>query len=516
MLPRETPDDISHDFPAIPTTYYFADYVLSTEKASSDTIAFVNIIQQVRQDIDEATRLCLSTTVSNFLDAYLSKRTWIEDSLLEVHRALNEIGMDMDIAWGHDGDDGTIALKRKLEWGLKNQKKLLKRKQQLDQCHAQLTGAIHVMSTAELCWKLGDIAQEPIFEAPVRPWVPQDQRDALRGPLSQFSASERSQWNEGRETKYEDDKAYLQQGNLNVDLVSMYGEGTTDGTFESYTATIRQKELDTQDQENWNKNLNASDEDSDRTSVISQTDSIWSVASLDSTATGFSAASGYSPAQIETATKELLRIFLEHDNLASLYKIAMERAHIGPERLQRNVRRLLRAFAQDLQANADSELEKLAARLVSFKSAFVARSVIEKYEVKSLRTFAANLQPLHVSQKDDESSDEEEEEEKEEDIRDHVDEDLIEDLSAFRQFLAEGVAFAHFQRQLETFVRSRCVEAKGGGGEMEHSSRMLLSKSQMALESLFIAAGFLEPPIDPGMVRIRWRCVSQHEKWTRD
>jgi hypothetical protein len=297
----------------------------------------------------------------------------------------------------------------------------------------------------------------------------------------------------------------------------MYGEGTTDGTFESYTTTIPQKELDAQDQENWNKNLNTSDEDSDRASVISQTDSIWSVASLDSTATGFSAASGYSPAQIETATKELLRIFLEHDNLASLYKIAMERAHIGPERLLRNVRRLLRAFARDLQADADSELEKLAARLVSFKSAYVARSVIEKYEVKSLRTFAANLQPLHVSQKDDESSDEEEEVEEEEGYtEDHVDEDLIEDLSAFRQFLAEGVAFAHFQRQLEAFVRPKPVEVKGGGGEKEHSSRMLLSKSQIALESLFIAAGFLEPPIDPGMVRIRWRCVSQHEKWTRD
>jgi hypothetical protein len=183
-IPRETPDDSSHDFPAIPTTYYFADYVLSTEKASSDTVAFVNIIQQVRQDIDEATRLCLSTTVSNFLDAYPSKRTWIEDSLLEVNRALNEIGMDMDIAWGHDGDGGTIASKRKLEWGLKNQKKLLKRKQQLDQCHTQLTGGIHVMSTAELCWKPGAIAQEPIFEAPVRPWVPHDERDALRGPYS--------------------------------------------------------------------------------------------------------------------------------------------------------------------------------------------------------------------------------------------------------------------------------------------------------------------------------------------
>ncbi|KAI4689749.1 uncharacterized protein J4E84_003929 [Alternaria hordeiaustralica] len=183
-IPRETPDDILCDFPAIPTTYYFADYVLTTEKASADTIAFVSIIQQVRQDIDEATRLFISSAVSNFLDAYPNKRRWIETSLLEVRRALNEIGMDMDKAWGHDGDGGTAASKLKLEWGLRNQKKLLKKKQLLDQCHAQLTGAIYVMQTAELCGKPGAIAETPIFEAPVRPWVPHDEKDALRGPYS--------------------------------------------------------------------------------------------------------------------------------------------------------------------------------------------------------------------------------------------------------------------------------------------------------------------------------------------
>ncbi|CAN9118337.1 unnamed protein product [Alternaria alternata] len=183
-IPRDTPDDLSRDFPAIPTTYYFADYVLSSEKASTETIAFVSIIQQVRQDIEEATRLSISSAVSNFLDAYPSKRRWIEDSLLEVRRALNDIGMDMDTAWGHEGDGGTVASKRKLEWGLKNQKRLLKKKQQLDRCHTQLTGAIYVMQTAELCGKPGSIAQDPIFEAPVRPWVPHDEKDALRGPYS--------------------------------------------------------------------------------------------------------------------------------------------------------------------------------------------------------------------------------------------------------------------------------------------------------------------------------------------
>jgi hypothetical protein len=177
-IPMETPDDVSRDFPSVPTTFGFAVYVLGSDKASSEILSFASLIQQVRQGIDEATRLYLSSAVSNFLDAYPGKRTWIEHTFREVRRALNDIGMDMD------NDGGTVASKREFEWGLKNQKRLLKRQQQLSNCHTQLTGAIYVMQTAELCGKSGTIVQEPIFEAPVRPWVPVDEKDVLRGPYS--------------------------------------------------------------------------------------------------------------------------------------------------------------------------------------------------------------------------------------------------------------------------------------------------------------------------------------------
>ncbi|EUC49155.1 hypothetical protein COCMIDRAFT_51478, partial [Bipolaris oryzae ATCC 44560] len=36
--------------------------------------------------------------------------------------------------------------------------------------------------------------------------------------------------------------------------------------------------------------------------------------------------------------------------------------------------------------------------------------------------------------------------------------------------------------------------------------RTFFSQIQVALGNLFIAAGFLEPPLEPGMVRLRWRC----------
>jgi hypothetical protein len=183
-VPRETVAGHPGEFPAIPTTYYFADYVLTSERASSETLAFVDVIQQVRQGIYEVERLYLSAAVTNFLDAYPSKRTWIRESLQEAQRTINDIGVDMEAAWSYDDDGGTVASKRKFEWGLKNQKKLLKKQQQLNQCYAQLNSAIDVMQTVDLCSKPGVIPQEPIYEAPVRPWVPHDDRDASRGPYS--------------------------------------------------------------------------------------------------------------------------------------------------------------------------------------------------------------------------------------------------------------------------------------------------------------------------------------------
>ncbi|KAF7568168.1 hypothetical protein PtrM4_127810 [Pyrenophora tritici-repentis] len=180
----ETRTEAPTDFPAISTAYSFADHVLYSEKSSPDLLTFANIIRLVRIDTEEANRLYLSSVVSNFLDSFPTKRIWIEGSLQEVQRALNDIGKDMDVAWGQEGDPSTVSFKRKIDWGLKNQKKLLKKQQQLSVCHSQLTGAIYVMQTAELCGKPGTIAQDPIFEAPARPWVPHNEMNAQRGPYS--------------------------------------------------------------------------------------------------------------------------------------------------------------------------------------------------------------------------------------------------------------------------------------------------------------------------------------------
>lgn len=261
------------------------------------------------------------------------------------------------------------------------------------------------------------------------------------------------------------------------------------------------------------------DDESDRASVISEVDSVFSVASLASTATNFSAVRKYTPAQIAAATRELLQIFQEDEFLKSLYQIAIARTDIGPERLQRNVRRLLKTFARNLQSEAERELERLAARLVFIKAAYVAQSIIENFEIKLLR------REPHLQNKDDSSDDEDDE--------DPLDEDLIEDLPAFRQFLVGGGAFASYYQQLSRFVLPEMfLVPTGTAAEKQFSDQVsasivgetperieeepwerqnhtdLLNEPQGILADLLIATGCLEPPLVAGWTRLRWRCVS--------
>jgi len=210
----ETRGELQTEFLAIPIVFSFADHVLHSGKASSDLLTFSSIIRLVRTDVEEAKRLYLSSAVSNFLDSFPAKRTWIEGSLQELQRVLNDIGQEIGTAWSQEGDCDAVASRRKIDWGLKNQKKLLKKQQQLNACHGQLTGAIYVMQTAELCGKPGAIGQDPIFEAPARPWVPHDVTDARRGPYSRqryrtshtnlsasnLNPSSEAQWDEAEST----------------------------------------------------------------------------------------------------------------------------------------------------------------------------------------------------------------------------------------------------------------------------------------------------------------------------
>jgi hypothetical protein len=272
------------------------------------------------------------------------------------------------------------------------------------------------------------------------------------------------------------------------------------------------------------------DDMSDGRSVNSDVESIFSAGFAQSVTSGLSAASGFSTMQIETATKELLHVFLEDQALASFYTAAIEHPGIGPTRLQRNIERLLKAFARDLRSEAEQELEKLASRLVSAKCSYVAQAIIDRYEVRpSLDLALVSWLPPITHQRED-SSDEDEEEADEGRTDEPVDEDLIEDLFAFRRILAGDEAFAKFRRRLEAFVSPKSMEVKTDlttdelslhkgvipssehaipGGQVEGEARPAVWKRIRSMTAhLLSAAGLLEPPLDCGWVRLRWQCVS--------
>ncbi|CAN9248391.1 unnamed protein product [Alternaria alternata] len=295
----------------------------------------------------------------------------------------------------------------------------------------------------------------------------------------------------------------------------------------------------------WDYNDSASGPSSYAASVAS----IFSVTSLASSASDISKGSGYSAVQIATATKVLLSIFYEDEALLSLYKRAIEAQNIGPERLERNLRRLFRAYAGLLEGEATERLEHLASRLVRAKSASLAKSVIEKLQIVRVSTESS------PSERNNESSDEEDD-----GADSHpVNEDAFEDLVTFRQFLVESEAFKTFRNQLQAFVipnlapsdRTETVTKETLGcddeGIVKHDvlrppaqSKMMstwhewfrdvsqaLSMSCSEVFALFLIAtgfhlnldtllftrdhllvnmGLLEPALDQNKTRLRWRC----------
>jgi hypothetical protein len=184
------------------------------------------------------------------------------------------------------------------------------------------------------------------------------------------------------------------------------------------------------------------EDDGDTISVLSCADSMMSIFSSNSgfsSATGISSFNGYSSGDIATASKTLSSIFHEDEDMFTLYKIALANAAIGPERLQRNLRRLFKAFSEHLKVEATDQLEYLAARLVAVKSRGLAKSIVEQFPSGTVES-----QTIGHGECSDSS-------EEERDSR-PVNEETLADLIAFRRFLIESQAFETLQAQLRAFV----------------------------------------------------------------
>ncbi|UPX13887.1 uncharacterized protein EKO05_0004383 [Ascochyta rabiei] len=268
--------------------------------------------------------------------------------------------------------------------------------------------------------------------------------------------------------------------------------------------------------------------ESDDEGVSLCAESIFSQESTRSSATGASAATGYTDAEIKTATKELVSIFLEDTVTTQLYQCAFDNPCIGPDRLQRNLYRLLKKYSQNLHHEAQGKLERLASQFVAVKARYVAQCVMEEFHVKP------TLQRQRQNQAKADDSDQEDAQE--EDKIPPIDEDRFEDIAVLHQFLVGSAAFGMFQEQLKSFVQPKHSQPSPGKDMLLNEENCKtetttpamqptateqlsetaspnsniplgwLERAQHSRNNLLVAMELLEPRLPPGMTRLRWSC----------
>ena len=101
------------------------------------------------------------------------------------------------------------------------------------------------------------------------------------------------------------------------------------------------------------------------------------------------------------------------------------------------------------------------------------------------------------------------------------------DLIAFREFLLGSSAFQTLRSRIQNFVLPKPSRRTGrevavDGDVMEVHLELddtrcggiktarILGSIMRTFDALLIATGHLEPPLEPAMVRLRWKCVSLH------
>lgn len=170
------------------TVFDYADFVFASSKRPAEAELFASLIWHTRQDLTEASRLYLSPIVSSFLEAWPDRKSWIDKTVLDIRTAVLDIGMHIESVRGTRDDDEILRRRHKFRYTLSHQKHLAQKQRTLANTHQVLLAAIQVMQTVEQCVGLGHGSRDPIFEAPVRPWLRSDS-ELIRAPYSRRSSA---------------------------------------------------------------------------------------------------------------------------------------------------------------------------------------------------------------------------------------------------------------------------------------------------------------------------------------
>jgi hypothetical protein len=187
-----------------------------------------------------------------------------------------------------------------------------------------------------------------------------------------------------------------------------------------------------------------------------------SKASIASLASDQSENGGYSVVQIARAARELIRTLQDDENLVPLYKLAIRDVTIGRSKLERNLRRIFKEYAEHLGDLAGDRLEYLTSRLMLSKARSVARSIVEKYDTDV---------PIYCNKS---SMQEQEQSNHEETEAQFVDQTEIYDLEFFRDFPVSSEAMEMLHKQIKSFILPKMNQA----GETEGVTRNVESNPE--------------------------------------
>lgn len=180
---RMSSENVTKVFSSLPTVFDFADWLSTQGRLSSDNEVLIDLLQRVRHDFTEASRLYTSQAVVSYLESWPDKKTYIDKILHDIEKALNDIGQFLETVRVFGDDGSTLSLRRKFQWAHSHQKKLGSKQQLLTTCHQSLMPAVQLMQTAEM-----NATFDPIHEMPGRPWVEDTASDILKSPHSRHKS----------------------------------------------------------------------------------------------------------------------------------------------------------------------------------------------------------------------------------------------------------------------------------------------------------------------------------------
>ncbi|KAI8936180.1 hypothetical protein NX059_006613 [Plenodomus lindquistii] len=203
--------------------------------------------------------------------------------------------------------------------------------------------------------------------------------------------------------------------------------------------------------------------------------------------------------------------------------LAIANVEIGPESLERNLRRSFKIFAQELRIEAGDQFEFYVSKFVEKKARHVARVIVQQYSPSlSSADRHSNKVALRENLADGESDSE----------GDKIDESSLNDSKLFREFLMKGEPLERLHARIEAFVAPKpphhekllriALNEEGNiiSKDLNPNNRLNEEDSQSPptertlpgvltrmMRILLVAVDVLEPPMRTDSVRLRWECA---------